>query len=399
MLLRTDYNIAANPDGSLADDWRIIATLPTIQRLVKDGARVGILSHRGRPQGRVVPALSLAPVAKRLSELLGAEVEFVPDCVGRIAEQAMARLKPGHVLMFENTRYHLGDQLNQKTFVQKLTVLGDVFVNDAFATTHRAHASTSGLAAAMEESVIGELMVQELRWLERAINDPKRPLMLILGGSDVPPRMELISRVLTRVDTLMLGGAVGLTFLAGRDLALGQSEVEHGCIELSRELLAEAGVVGCRLHLPKDAVVSAKGNVGEPTAIRDIHEVGEDEVASDLGPETLKVWNRLIDEARTVIWIGSLGNYKYLPFRHAALEIAERLAGKKDFSLVGGSGLVETLAENGLRDRLPAVSTGVGALIAALMGLQLPALTVLKMRTAGAWNGRERRGDGVGLRG
>lgn len=391
VLLRVDYNIAATDTGALADDWRIRATLPTLNRLLQNGARVGILSHRGRPQGRVVPALSLSPVARRLSELLGKPVEFVPDCIGRVAEQAMARLKPGHAVMFENTRFHLGDQLNQKPFTQKLALLADVFVNDAFATTHRAHASTSGLAAAVEKSVIGDLMVQELRWMDRVMNNPKRPLTLILGGNDVAPRMELIGNILTRVDTLMLGGTVGLTFLAGRDIGLGQSLIDHGCIELSRELLAEAGVVGCRLHLPKDVVVADKRKLHEVLAIRDVHEIGDDEVASDLGPDTLSLWSRLIDEARTVIWIGSMGNYHHAVFRQAAHLIGEKLATKTDFSLVGGNGLVQTLAESGLRERLPAVSTGVGALLTVLMGLPLPALTVLQIRKEGAWNGQERR--------
>lgn len=391
MLLRVDYNIAAKNDGGLVDDWRIRASLPTIKRLLEAGARIGILTHRGRPQGRVIPELSTAPTAKALAELLGQAVEFVPDCVGRVAEQAMAKLAPGKVCLFENTRFHLGEQMNQQMFLQKLQVLGDVFVNDAFATAHRAHASTSGLGATMPVSVIGELMVRELEWLRRATEEPERPFLLVIGGADVAPRLDLIGKILTRVDTLMLGGTVGLTFLAGRDVSLGQSQIEHSCVEAARDLLAEAGVVGCRLHLPRDVVVARKQAVATPIGISDVHQVKDDEVASDLGPETLATWSRLLEEAKTVLWIGSLGAYETPGYRAGTLKLAEILTTKNGFSLLAGNGLVATLADGGLRERLPAVSTGVGALLAALQGHSLPSLSVLGLRQGKAWDGAERR--------
>lgn len=392
VLLRVDYNITAEEDGSLSDDWRIRATIPTIQRLQKDGARIGILTHRGRPQGRIMPELSTEPLARRLEELLGQKVEFVPDCVGRIAEQAMAELAPGKVLMFENTRFYLGDQLNQMGFINKLCRLGDIFVNDAFACAHRAHASTSGLAAAMPISVIGDLMVHELKWVRRVMDNPERPFLLMVGGADVGPRLELVSHVLTKVDTLVLGGTVGMTFLAGRDVNLGQSQIEHSCIDACRELLSEAGVVGCRLHLPRDVVVAQKNNLSTAIGTKDLHDMAEDEVASDVGAETLKIWKRLIQEAKTVVWLGRLGNVDHAAFRHGTVEIGKTLAQKSEFSLVGGSGLIKTLNQDGLRERLPAVSTGVGALLAGLMGQSLPPLAVLQIRKSDGWKNVDRRG-------
>lgn len=392
VLLRVDYNITIDPQGKIDDSWRMAASLPTLKRLLQGGARVGILTHRGRPHGRVMPEFSTAPLAPLLSSMLGQHVEFVPDCIGRVAEYAMDKLSPGRAILFENTRFHLGEQMNQMPFVKKLAGLADIFVNDAFATAHRAHASTSGLAAAVPVSVIGDLMLTELAWLRRVTDNPARPLLLILGGSNVGPKLELISHLLTRVDTLMLGGAVAHTFLAARDFSLGQSAVDHACVNAARDILAEAGVVGCRLHLPKDLVVANKSNLDEPIGIRNIMEVGPNDVACDLGPETIETWKRVVNESSTTAWMGSLGAFEHPAFRRATVEIAERLASKTTFSLVAGNGLLQALGENSLRTRLPAVSTGGGALTTALMGQPLPSLAILQGRKQG-WLGGERRGS------
>lgn len=392
VLLRVDYNITLDAQGKLDDTWRMAASLPTLKRLLDGGARVGILTHRGRPHGRVVPELSTEHLAPLLSKMLGKKVEFVPDCIGRVAEHAMDKLAPGQAVLFENTRFHLGEQMNQMPFVKKLAALGDIFVNDAFATVHRAHASTSGLAAAMPVSVVGNLMLQELAWLHRVTDTPEHPLLLMLGGSNVGLKLELISHLLTRVDTLILGGAVAHTFLAARDLGLGQSMVDYACVDAARDILAEAGVVGCRLHLPKDLIVANKSDLDTPLGTRNIAEVAPDEVACDVGPETLATWKRVVSESATTAWMGSLGAFEHPAFATSTLTLAEQLTGQRGFSLLAGNGLLQALALRDLRDKLPAVSTGGGALMAALMGQPLPALAVLRGRNRG-WVGTERRGQ------
>lgn len=376
VLLRVDYNIPALSDGTLYDDYRIASTLPTIRRLMRDGARVGILTHRGRPGGRIVPELSTQPLARMLSELLGQKVHFVPDCIGRVAQQAMTDLPPGQVLMFENVRYHLGEQMNQQPFVQQLAALGDVFVNDAFAATHRAHASTSGLASAMKPSVVGDLMVRELDALRKISNPGKRPFILVLGGNNVEPKIELLQHLLTHVDTVMLGGVIANTFMAARDLGMGQSRLDPGFVDMARDILTEAGVVGCRLHLPQDIWVAPSGNT-RPADARPTHMVGPTDTVIDIGPKTLAQWSSLMKHAGAAMVLGSVGMIERQDGLRGTLGLMETLAEQRTFSLVSGNGMLPLLHREGLRERLPALSSGEASVLAALLGKPLPSLDVL----------------------
>lgn len=378
VLLRVDYNIPALPDGSLHDDYRIASSVATIKRLLLGGARVGILTHRGRPGGRVVPELSTKPLAEMLSSLLGQQVVHVPDCVGRIAEQAMAELPPGQAVMFENVRYHLGEQLNQNGFVKELARLGDIFVNDAFATAHRAHASTSGLAGYMDTSVVGDLMIREMEWLRRVARADARPILLILGGNQVEPKIELLQHLLTKVDTVMLGGALANTFMAARDLGMGQSMLDPTYVDLARDILTEAGVVGCRLHLPQDVWVQDANNPWKPAEVRASHSIGSQESVVDIGPQTLATWQRLIEDAGTTMLLGCVGVAETEEGRDGTVGLVTTLAKQRTFSLVGGNGLLPILQQTGLREQLPALSTGGAALVEGLMGRPLPCLEVLK---------------------
>lgn len=378
VLLRVDYNISVTADGSLEDDYRIAATLPTIKRLLRDGARVGILTHRGRPGGRPVAELSTKPLAKLLGEMLGQDVPHVPDCIGRIAEQAMDALIPGQALMFENVRYHLGEQLNQQPFVNELAKLGDIFVNDAFATAHRAHASTSGLAAAMPVCVLGDLMLRELGWLRRVANDPPKPVVLVLGGQSVEPKLDLLRRLLGRVDTVMLGGAVANTFMAARDLGLGQSTLDPTFVESARDTLTEAGVVGCRLHLPQDVWVRRIGKPEDDTDIKAAHMISAQESVVDVGPQTLATWQRLIEGAGTVLLLGSVGITEKETGQRATLGLLQTLTEQRGFCLVGGNGLMPVLRESGLKERLDCLSTGGASLVCGLLGKPFPCIDVLK---------------------
>lgn len=380
VLLRVDYNIPTRPDGSLEDDYRIVSTLPTLERLLKNGARVGILTHRGRPGGRAVAELSTRPLAKLLGDMAGREIAHVPDCVGRMAEQAMEALAPGQALMFENVRYHLGEQLNQQPFVHELAKLGDIFVNDAFASAHRAHASTSGLAAAMPVSVLGDLMLRELGWLRRAATTAPKPVVLVLGGQGVEPKLDLLRRMLGRADTVMLGGAVANTFMAARDLGMGQSVLDPTFVDGARDTLTEAGVVGCRLHLPQDAWVRDASQPGKDADIKPTHHVAAQESIIDVGPGTLATWQRLIEGAGTVMFLGSIGIAELPEGRRSTLGLLETVAKQRGFCLVGGNGLMPVLGASGLKERLECLSTGGAALVNGLIGKPYPCIDVIKGR-------------------
>ncbi|RZK98851.1 MAG: phosphoglycerate kinase [Rubrivivax sp.] len=378
VLLRVDYNIPTTADGSLEDDYRLEATLPTIRRLLRDGARLGILTHRGRPGGRAVAELSTKPLAKLLSEMLGQEIMHVPDSVGRMAEQAMEQLAPGQALMFENVRYHLGEQLNQQTFVLELAKLADIFVNDAFATAHRAHASTSGLAAAMNVSVLGDLMMRELGWLRRMASEPKKPMVLVLGGQSVEPKLDLLRRMLGRADTVMLGGAVANTFMAARDLGMGQSTLDPTFVDSARDALTEAGVVGCRLHLPQDVWVRRIGQLDDGAEAKTAHTISAQESVVDVGPQTLKTWQRLIEGAGTVLFLGSVGITEKEIGRQSTLGLLQTVTSQRGYCLVGGNGLMPVLRESGLKERLDCLSTGGASLVNGLLGKPFPCIDAVK---------------------
>jgi len=375
VLLRVDLNVLRDEAGIPLDTFRISAILPTLKRLLRDGARVGILTHWGRPGGRVVPALSTQPLAELLSELLGQSVPHVPDCIGRVAENAMNSLEPGHVVMLENVRFHLGEQLNQSVFVEQLCRLADVFVNDAFATAHRAHASTSGLMAAMPQAVVGELMLQELDNMRMLGMPMGKGSLLILGGSGVEEKLDLLRHMLGHVDVIMLGGTLANTFLAARDLGMGRSSLAPTHVDKARELLTEAGVVGCRLHLPQDVWV--KGADGaKPVAT---HLIGSNESVVDIGPNTLEMWTKIARSASKVLMLGSLGVVEHDEGQRATRGLLKALDGHSDFSLVGGEALLPLIAQEGLTTKLRAITTGSAALVHGLAGKPYPFRQVMKI--------------------
>lgn len=390
VLLRVDYNIPPDAKGALIDDYRLQASVDSIRHLAEHGAKTVILTHRGRPQGRVTGALSTQAFVAPLSELVGRKIDWLPDCVGRMVETHIAGMAPGDIVLLENTRFHLGEQLNQQQFVKKLAALGDLFVNDAFATAHRPHASVSGLAAAMTDSVLGIQMEKELEWLDRIQRNPKRPSLMILGGAQAGAKIELIQKLISRTDMLMIGGALAHTFLAARDVPVGRSMFEPSLIDPARDLLAEAGVLGCRLLLPTDVVIAKESRPETPIGHASANHVGDDEIACDLGPQTLATWSRVVQNAGTIVWIGTLGAYEYPAFRDGTLNLANAVAQSKAFSLLAGDGLLRALRMGGIRDQMPAVSTAGVALMEALSGKPLPALTVLNSRAKG-WGGSERR--------
>lgn len=371
ILLRVDYNDGQTQNFNAALEHRIKSSLPTLRALISAGARVGILTHRGRPQGKVVPALSTLPLADTLAKLLGQQVAFVPDCIGRIAQTAMAELAPGQVVMFENTRFHLGEQLNQMRFAEELATLGDALVIEAFASAHRRQASTHTLNALLPYGY-GTQYLKEISWLRQWQEANNR--MMLIGGAQVLPKLELLHRCIATTQVMMLGGVIGQTMLAAKDLNLQESAVEFGAIEASRNLLAEAGVLGCRIHLPRDMVANTiEGHI----TVRRPHQLKPGEMAQDLGPLTLETWVRVIQEPRALIWFGSVGAWENNAFRNATRTLAEALlmrhmTAPRALTLVGGNGLLQALGELGMLPELQTagihLSTGGGALQHALGG-------------------------------
>lgn len=376
VLMRVDFNIPPAANGGLQDTYRLETHLPAIRTLLQQGARLGLLTHRGRPQGEVVPYLSTRPLAEALAALLGQPVTFVPDCVGRVAQQAMQTLQPGQVALFENTRFHMGELINHAPFVRELASLGEVFVNDAFAAAHRPHASLSGLMAALRpHSVLGPLMLRELGWLDR-LQQETTGRVVVLGGAQVPAKLDLIQHLMTRVETLILAGPVAHTFLASRDMGLGRSILDPASVERARDIFTEAGVLGCRLLLPHDVVALNKqrGDIVTKPA----NKLNGDDMAMDIGPTTVETWRKVVGQARSVMWLGSVGAFETEPFHEGCRQLAEGLLFSPAFSVVAGDGLVRALRQGDLRHRLPHVSSGAAVWMHALGGTPLPALRVLQ---------------------
>lgn len=391
VLVRVDYNIAPAADGAPVDDFRIRASIETLKHLIAAKARVVLLTHRGRPQGTPVAELSTRHLLPALENLLGQKVQWCADCVGRMAEHAVEKLAPGEVLLLENTRFHLGDPLNQQSFVHQLAKLGEVFVNEAFPALHRAHASISGLSAVMPEAVLGLNTQRELGWLTDLLGNVKRPLLVMVGGAHMGPKLEWMQRMLGHVDHLMAGGAVAHTLLAARDVPLGLSHFEPAFVEASRDFITEAGVIGSRLLLPLDLVVAHRDSPEKAVGVRMAGRLEGGDMAQDIGPETIRTWKGVIKHAGSILWLGSMGAWESDNYRQGTLELAEEIIRhKKAFSVVGGDGLLRVLDAVGVRADMPRVSAGAAVWMAALGGQPLPALQVMAARVNG-WAGNDRR--------
>lgn len=384
VVTRVDFNVPLDDQGRISDDTRIRATLPTLDRLRETGARVVLLSHLGRPKGKPNPAMSLRPVAERLTELLGRRVDFVPETSGAAAEQAAGSLGDGEVLLLENTRFDAGDEANDPAISEALARLGDLYVNDAFGAAHRAHASTTGVAEAMKRggkrAAAGLLMAQELEYLGRALDQPRRPFVAILGGSKISGKIDVIRALLPRADRLLIGGAMANTFFRALGLATGDSLVEPDRVELAAELLREAGD---KLVIPEDVVVArALDDSGSAQTVgRDA--IGDGFRALDVGPVTRTRFAGELARAGTVLWNGPLGVFEEPAFAAGTEFVARALAeatGRGAVTVIGGGDSAAAVAVLGLADRFTHVSTGGGASLEFMEGKELPGIAVLSDR-------------------
>jgi len=382
VLVRVDYNVPLDDDGRITDDTRITTTLPTLDALLQQGARVILLAHFGRPKGTPVPEMSLKPVADRLRELLeGRRVEFVADTVGHEARTAIGTMFDGDVLLLENTRFHPGEEENDSGLAQEMAALGDVYVNDAFGAAHRAHASTAGVATVMRMQgkpvVAGLLMDRELQYLGGALDQPKRPFVAILGGAKISGKIDVIRSLLPKVDRLLIGGAMANTFFKAMGLATGTSLVEDDRLDMARELQSTSGD---KLVLPVDAVVAEKMEAGQTTQTVDRDGIPADRMVLDVGPRTVEEYRRILADARTVLWNGPMGVFEVPEFAAGTKGVAEAVAEATDrgaTTIIGGGDSAAAVAELGLEARMSHVSTGGGASLEFLEGKELPGVAVL----------------------
>ena len=374
VFIRVDFNVPleAGPEGAMkiTSDKRIKASLPTIQYALEQGAGLVLASHLGRPKGKLNPEMSLRPVAAKLAELLGKPVAFAPDCIGAVVE-AM-KPKPGEVLLLENLRYHKEEEANDAEFAKKLAALCDVYVNDAFGTAHRAHASTVGMIQFVGKGAAGLLMDKELEWLTKATKNPERPCIAIIGGAKVSDKIEVIENLLKVVDKMLIGGAMAYTFLKAKGLPTGKSLVEDDKLELAKSLMAAAGG---KLVLPTDHVVAAEFKEGAENET--VHVIPEGKMALDIGAETIATYEAVIKAAKTIIWNGPMGVFEKPPFDKGTMALAHAVADSGAISLVGGGDSEKAVKTAGVSAKITHVSTGGGASLEFLSGIELPGVAAL----------------------
>jgi phosphoglycerate kinase len=373
VLVREDLNVPLQ-GGAIGDDTRVRAAVPTLRDLAQRGARVVVMSHLGRPKGRAVPELSLRPVAERLAELLGRPVAFAADCVGPAAAEAVERLRDGQVLLLENVRFHPGDEANDPEFGRDLAMHGDVFVNDAFAASHRAHASVVGVARHLP-AYAGLLMLAELTALHRALDEPRRPLVAIVGGAKISTKAGVLRHLLPRVDALLVGGAMANTFFKAEGREVGASLVEDDALDIAREV--EHDGAG-KLELPVDAVCARAAEPGQETVVRPVDALEPGWTVLDVGPGTVDRFGERLRGAGTVVWNGPVGVFEIPEFGGGTRAVGEAVAASGAYSLVGGGDTAAAVEKLDLAGRFSHVSTGGGATLEYMEGRELPGIAVLR---------------------
>lgn len=384
VLVRVDFNVPLDAKGHISDDRRIRAALPTIQKIINDGGAIIACSHLGRPNGAHDPKLSLRPVAARLQELLGQPVTFAEDCIGPEAANLVGRMQPGEVLLLENLRFHSEEEKNDPAFAEKLASLADIYVNDAFGSAHRAHASTEGVTKFFHQAVAGILMEKELNFLHGAIAEPKRPFAAILGGAKISGKIDVVQALLEKVDLLIIGGGMAFTFAKAMGYEIGDSLLEEDRVTMAGEIMAQAKSSNTKLIFPCDAIIAADISADARTSVVPIDEIPVGMKGLDIGPESIKLFADALADAQTVVWNGPMGVFEYAPFAEGTFAIARILADLTDkgaTTIVGGGDSAAAVARAGLDDKLSHISTGGGASLEFLEGKTLPGVAALTDQT------------------
>ena len=377
VLVRVDFNVPMNESGEITDDLRIRTALPTLRYLVEQRARVIICTHMGRPKGQRVEKFSLAPVAALTAEMLGRPVPLAPDCIGDEVAAAVAALKDGDCLMLENLRFHPEEEKNDAAFSRQLAAVADVYVNDAFAVSHRAHASVVGVTAHVPEKAAGFLLQKEMEYFQRAIGTPQRPLVAIVGGAKVSGKLEALQNMLGRVDRMIIGGAMANTFLKSQGYNVGASKVEDDLLETARQLLVQARAQGIKVYLPVDVIAAdrfAPDAVSKQVTIQDIP---DNWMALDIGPASVVLFNEALADAKTIVWNGPMGAFEMDAYALGTMALAHTVASSHALSVTGGGDSNAAVKQSGEAENISYMSTGGGAFLMLMEGKELPGIKAL----------------------
>ncbi len=376
VLVRVDYNVPLK-DGEVADDARIEASLPTLRYLLERGTKLVLMSHLGRPEGKVVPELRLDPVAKRLESIIGRPVKKLNDCVGPEVEREISTGGPGDIFLLENLRFHPEETTNEPSFARSLAALGELYVNDAFATLHRAHASTVGVPDHLP-AYAGMLVQREIEALSRLTDDPARPYIAIIGGKKARSKLGALRDLLDKVDEILIGGGVAFTFLRAEGKDVGNSIVDDDLLDTIKELIRAAEEMEVKIILPRDVVIAKEISETAETKTVRADEIPDGWMGLDIGPESIELFREEINKAKTIVWAGPMGAFEFSPFAGGTRAIGKALAASTAFTVVGGGETGEAVKKLGVADGISYISTGGGACLAILRGKKLPALEALK---------------------
>ncbi|GIK23090.1 MAG: phosphoglycerate kinase [Ignavibacterium sp.] len=380
VLVRVDFNVPLDENLNITDDIRISESLPTIKKIISENGKAILISHLGRPKGGPNPKYSLKPTAKRLSELLGKEVKLAPDCIGKETKAMVDSMQNGDVLVLENVRFHPEEEKNDPEFAKQLAELGDVFINDAFGSAHRAHASTEGVTKFIKICAAGYLMQKELDYLGSAIANPKRPYTAILGGSKISGKIDVINNLLDKVDTLIVGGGMAFTFYKAEGKEIGTSLLEAEKIDLAKEVLENVKKSGVKFLLPVDVVAASEFKNDSPSVVVNVDSIPADKMGLDIGPETVKLFSAEIAKSKTIVWNGPMGVFEMDNFAKGTNAVAQALAdatAKGAITVIGGGDSAAAITKAGLKDKVSHVSTGGGASLEFLEGKVLPGVVAL----------------------
>ena len=380
LLIRVDFNVPLDDQGNITDDIRIRGVLPTINYALDEHAKIIICSHLGRPKGERNEKFSLTPAAKRLSRLIGKEVKMAPDCVGDEVRAMVDKMKDGDVLILENLRFHKEEQENDPEFSRKLAELGDIYINDAFAVAHRAHASVVGVTEYVEQCAAGFLLQKEMDYFHRSVSEPLRPLVAVIGGAKVSSKLGALRNLMDRVDKMIIGGAMANTFLKSMGLEVGQSKIEEDLLDTARELTEKAMKLGVKLYLPVDCVVADKFDPRAETKRTTTQEVPKDWMILDIGPATTQLFAEALENAKTIIWNGPMGAFEMDAFSRGTMAMVQHVASSHALTIVGGGDTDVAVHKAGESNNISYISTGGGAFLMLMEGKKLPGVEALEKK-------------------